>query len=242
MADAPAEGPAPKPPKPPRRYHPPKGVVPPQFGGTRRVAGRTLRDAALRRQLFAKQFIACKFNGKMAAIMCGYSPKNAEDQAKTLLRDPRVIAILEVEFDRLATRHDLTIDKVVMEMKALGFSNMAHYLRKEPDGSYVLDMSETTPEQLKAIAEFTVVENVIKTQEVHDAELGMVRQTVVQRRSHIKLHPKHAPLQDLLKHLKPSAGMGGEGGEGTTNIFLTQVNINAVDASKEYQAFVSGRG
>lgn len=230
-----------KTPKQDNKYRPPKGVVPPQFGGTRRALNRTAQGADLRFRLFAKQFVACKFNGKAAAIMCGYSPVNAENQAKAMLRDPRVIQLLDEEFEKIVKKHDLTIDAVVMELKALGFSNMLHYVRKEGE-TYVLDMSETTPEQMSAIHEIVWEERVVKTQDLHDADLGPVRETVTDRRTRLKLHPKHAPLQDLLKHLGGFLGKGSAPGEGdVTNVFMTNVNITAQDASREYQALVSGR-
>lgn len=83
-------------------------------------------------------------------------------------------------------------ETVVQELAALGFSNMADYIRVQEDGSAVIDLSQLTERQLSAIQEMTVDEYV----EGRGDDARNVK------RVKLKLYDKGQSLERLGRYLK----------------------------------------
>lgn len=193
------------------------------------------RSAALmKRQAFAKALIAFKFDTQAAAISVGCSPKSAASLASQMICEPGTQALIQGELDKLFKKHDLTTDKVVTELKALGFSNMGDYVRIE-EGVPVLDFSTVTREQMAAVASIEVHETFL-TGDSEDEPRG--RQSI-NRRTSFKLHPKHAALQDLLKFLTANGRFDPPPPAGTVINNYTQVNIGNLSGPEAEDAYAS---
>lgn len=63
-------------------------------------------------------------NGTQAAIRAGYSPKTAEQQASRLLRNVKVIEILQAKRAEVSKRNDLTVDWVIQRLMAIADTSL----------------------------------------------------------------------------------------------------------------------
>lgn len=88
-------------------------------------------------------------------------------------------------------------ERVAQELAALGFANMADYVRVQSDGSAALDLSQLTERQLSAIQEFVVDEYVDGKGE---AARPVKRMRV--KRMRLKLYDKGQNLERLGRYLK----------------------------------------
>jgi len=117
--------------------------------------------------------------GVDAARAAGYSERSIRAIAHQLLNNPEVQAAIAEGQAKLAKRHEITVDRVLQELAAIGFANLADFL---VDGR--INLANITRAQYAAVAEVTVDtvgENVVRTK--------------------LKLHDKRAALVDLGKHL-----------------------------------------
>ena len=143
----------------------------------------------------------CLHNGTRAAIAAGYTEKTAASQSSTLLRNPKVIALLE-KFGRAALdRFEIKRERVLGELARLGFSNMADYITIDDGGRASIDLSRLTRDQAAAIQEITVEET--------GEGKGKDRREVV--RTKLKLANKRDALELLGRHLKLFEQEGQQG-------------------------------
>lgn len=129
-------------------------------------------------------------NGTQAAIRAGYSKKSAYSQAEELLKIPEVRKHLDQQQAKLAEKHGITVDRIIEELAKIGLANMGDYTRLA-GSERVIDLSETTRDQLAAVSEMTV----------EDFTLGRGDDARDVRRVKVKLADKRAALVDLGKHL-----------------------------------------
>lgn len=111
-------------------------------------------------------------------------------EAKRTLARPAVAAFLEGLRQRALDRHDATVDRVVAELSAIAFANMADYIRVE-DGLATVDLDRLTREQAAAIGE-------LRTEETRTGRGDAARDVV---KVTFKLHDKMSALEKLGRHL-----------------------------------------
>lgn len=105
--------------------------------------------------LFVAEYLI-DFNGTKAAIRAKHPQKTAAAWASETLRKPHVAAALTDAIKPLLERREVTADRVLAELAAIGFANMADYMRVGPDGDPTLDFGNLTREQAAALCEVTV--------------------------------------------------------------------------------------
>lgn len=154
----------------------------------------TARRAAPRRHLFASEYLKDR-NATKAAERCGYSPKTAYSQGARLLKDVEIsAAIAEAEAAAMA-RNELSVDRILQELKLVGFADMAHYLKfpgeGETGGDPFLDFTALPEGATRAIQEIV--------QEVYLEGHGELAKQV--KRTKFKLHPKVPAIELMMKHL-----------------------------------------
>lgn len=198
-----------------------------------------------RAEAFASALVAMRFNGTAAAIAIGIPPKGAHVIANRLLNNQLVQDAIQRRMDAIKAKHDVTIDKVVGELKLIGFSNIADYTRLEPDGSRVIDFTDCNREQLAAVASIETEETIVsgrrrlrQDEEDESEESGHL----VKRHIKLRMHNKQTALTDLLKFLLNKLGdspAGNDNGNGTTlidnSVHITQVGVAQVEAADRYQ-------
>ncbi len=207
---------------------------------------KALEKAEERLGLFANALLAFRFNATQAAISIGVPPRGASTFASKALRNPKFQSLLTDKLEALKHKHDLTIDKIVMELKAIGFANLADYTRLTPDGLRVIDMSTATREQMAAVAELNVEEDVLAGKGARHSDDADENDSanVLRRRTKIKFHDKKGALVDLLKFLQGNLGkMDGAvvNDNSVTNLTQNNVNITVKEAEEAYRKMIDGK-
>ena len=158
----------------------------------------------VKQEMFCKEFLV-DLNGTKAAIRAGYSPKTAHVIANENLRKPYIQKMIQKLMDKRSTRVEITADRVLKELAAIGFSNIGDYLEFGPGRLALQESEKLTREQLSCISEVS--------------KLTSKQGTTVR----FKLHGKESALELLGKHLDIFAGKDGSGQQGTQiHIYLPQ--------------------
>lgn len=143
-----------------------------------------------KQQRFVEEYLV-DLNGTQAAIRAGYSEKTAGQQAWDHLKKPEIQRAVQAALNERAKATEITVERVLHELAAMAFSNMANYMTVNPNGDAVLDLSELTPDQAAAIQEITT--------EVYMEGRGEDAEPV--KKTKLKLHPRQAALDSLGKYL-----------------------------------------
>lgn len=136
-------------------------------------------------------------NATQAAIRAGYSPKTANEQAAQLLAKLSIQNYLHKRQSERVRRTEITQDRVLQELAAVGFARGTDYAEIAPDGTVRLIPTEQLSGQQRAA--------VLGIRETRDGV-------------EIKLADKVRALELLGKHLglfSPGAGMN----EADSNLF-----------------------
>ena len=100
--------------------------------------------------VFVEQYLLTA-NGAKAAEAAGYARKSAKVRARRLLRRPRVIAAIKRAQNARAARVRIDADRVLAELEALAFSNIADYAI-DPIAGTVGVRPGASPEAMRAVA------------------------------------------------------------------------------------------
>ena len=198
--------------------------------------GKSVAKVRQREELFALNYLAMKFNARQAALACGVAPIGADVWATRTLKKTSVQELIWEKLEALKKRHDLTIDTVIMELKAIGFSNIKNYTRLLEDGNLAIDFENSTEEQMKAVESVEFDERIIKT--IGESEDGEARKVLVNRKSKLKLYGKREALVDLLKFLQGNLGkMDGAivNDNSVTNVDARTVNVTVQEVEAGYR-------
>ena len=191
-----------------------------------------------RDQLFVKALMANSFNGTQAAIMVGVPPRGAATYASVTLRKPEVQEWLATEVKGVVELHDVNINRLVMELKALAFSSIGDFVKVDDKGQLYADFTDVTPEQLKTIASFKVKERVLKSSSEEDGETTQL----IERTTEFRMHNKQAAIVDLIKYLEN----GAKGLENSTIVNIQNndnsqhVHVTVEQKSDIYNAMLEG--
>lgn len=173
-----------------------------------------------RERVFAAEYVKARFNGTDAAIAAGLAPRSATQEASKLLRKPNVQAMIAAAVNRHLVKHDLTADKIVMELKQIGFANMADYVGVDGNGNPYLDFTNVSRDKFAAVGEITVDE--------YTEGSGDDARNV--KRTKFKLLDKKGALVDLLKWVDRSYANDAErakAGGDTYNIIMNMPGVAA---------------
>lgn len=131
-------------------------------------------------QMFVREYLK-DFNASRAAIAVGYSKKSSCMQGSRLLKNDKIISMLKVEAEKALRRNDIEVDKVLADLKILGYSSMADYAEWGA-GSVTLKNSDAIPRELLA-----AVSEVSQQETKYGSNIR------------IKLHDKKGSLDTLAK-------------------------------------------
>lgn len=144
-----------------------------------------------REERFAREY-CIDLNGKKAAIRAGYSRKTAEATASRLLKKDKVSGLIAKINEKVCSKLEVTVERVIREIALLAFSNMLDYIRVDGGGQAAIDLSSLSRDQAAAIQEIT-----------SDTTGGTgdgIRLLVL--RTKVKLASKGDALELLGRHLK----------------------------------------
>lgn len=160
-------------------------------GRTALVAGATPKLSD-RRALFVKELLADpKRNATEAARRAGYSGRCCHITAMNLMRNQWVMAEIEKHDAPRMHRLDITAEKVLRELAAIGFADMGDYLDFDAEGGVRINLDKVPEGGTKAIMEVT--------QESRWEGRGDDAEKITITK--FKLHPKTQALELLARHL-----------------------------------------
>lgn len=87
-----------------------------------------------------------------SAKKAGYSPKSAHVSGNRLLKRPDVQQYLQAQAAKLTIKTEDMQAKILNELDAMAFANIADFITIDSDGLPHADFSKATPEQMRAIA------------------------------------------------------------------------------------------
>jgi phage terminase small subunit len=130
-------------------------------------------------------------NATQAAIRAGYSAKTANRIGPELLTKQAVAAAVAERQIVIASKLDVTQERIVAELAKIGFANMLDFIQVQDGGDAYVDLSNVTRDQAAAIAEVTV----------EDFMDGRGEDARDVRRVKLKLSDKQGALEKLARHL-----------------------------------------
>lgn len=182
------------------------------FYSMSRIAGNNTRH-----QSFVSHYLGdCLHNGTLAAIRAGFSEKGASTTAARLLRNVRVIELIERFRARQEKKIEISRERILNELGKMGFSNMQDYLTLDEEGRPRVDFTRLSRDQAAAIQEITV-------EEVTDKAGSRVTRTK------FKLANKKESLELLGRHHK----LFEDGGQLNVGVKVIMVDIPRPDRSPD---------
>ena len=149
-------------------------------------AGTSKGASLVRKEDFARAYIANGKNGTQAAIAVGYSAKTARSQAARLLTDVSLRSLIDELEKKHAERAGLSIERTLQEVARLAYADPRKMFRA--DGS-LIPIHEMDADTAAAVA--SIEHDSIKG--LDEAETG--------RTTKIKVWDKNAALEKAMKHL-----------------------------------------
>ncbi len=149
---------------PPAPPEPPKPVEATRMKMKRGTQAREKRNEwgnTEREELFCQNYVL-DLSGYQAAVRSGYSPQSARVQASDILTRPNIIQRIHALKREAFRRLDITHDRILRELSALAFANLADFLKADPETGYVhLDIAgvlEHAPHLMAGITGYEQVE------------------------------------------------------------------------------------
>lgn len=141
-----------------------------------------------------------------AAVRAGYTRKSARKTGSRLLRHPEVADAIRRGKERLAQKIEVTQERIVQELAAMGFANMADYMVVGDDGVPAPNYAAMTRAQWAAVQEVIV----------EDEDAPVAKGRTRKKRARLKLADKEKSLTKLGDHLgmwKTKLEIGGLNGQ-----------------------------
>lgn len=92
---------------------------------------KEIKETLTDKQLRFIDFYVRSRKRKDSAVRAGYSEKTASSMAQKLLRNPRVLAVIEYNEKQLAKKLGISQSALIHELSNIGFSNIMEYLDVE---------------------------------------------------------------------------------------------------------------
>ena len=141
-------------------------------------------DLSAKQRRFIEEYLV-DMNGTQAAIRAGYSPRSARVAASRLLMKDNIANALAERRAKISSKLEVTAKRVIAELAALGFANIADFYRENEDGTLAVDTDALLdPARAAAITQVDVQTAADGAQSIK-----------------IKLADKKAALVELGKHL-----------------------------------------
>lgn len=162
-----------------------------------------IRELDDREKRFVQEYLLDP-NTRRAAIAAGYSETTASTKAHQWASEsnptkPWVVRELKRQQARLARKHELSVDRVLEELKLIGFFDIGDVMRTDPETGklYVRDLNELTPRERRAIGELTQT----TTERIEQGKDGESATVIEKVHLSVKPHAKIQALRMLMDHL-----------------------------------------
>jgi len=102
-------------------------------------------------EIFARQYVILKFNGKQAAIAAGYAKGSAEVTASQLLRNPKVRALVAKFAAPIEKKLDFSVERTLMQIARHAFVDPRALFNKDNSIKSITELDEDTAACIHAI-------------------------------------------------------------------------------------------
>lgn len=134
----------------------------------------------------------CKdYNVARAVRRAGFAAVHPASFGAALLKKPKVLRAIQGEKDRIAARHELSIDWIKAELIKIARSSFGDFIRIDSDGLPIYDFTDIDYDKLSVISDL-----VIET-----ATMERNGFTVTTKRIKVKLYDKMEALVNLGRHV-----------------------------------------
>ena len=155
---------------------------------------REMRELSNQEQLFVSAYML-HFKAFKAALVAKYDRVTAQKKAHLWIKPngpkPHVAAAIKASMDALKAKHRVTATRIIAELEAIGFSNMADYMDFDHETGPLFRLDGLRRSQSGAIKKISVEEY---KEGRGDAARDVKRVT-------LELHDKRAALIDLGKNI-----------------------------------------
>jgi phage terminase small subunit len=122
-------------------------------------SGRAMRELTLRQERFCEAFILHDGNIGLAYASAGYSTKSGGvTNFSKLLALPQVRQRIQEIRAEITRKHELTRERLISELEAIAFANVADHLSYTNQTLTVYDLGDLTRSQASAVESVTQVE------------------------------------------------------------------------------------
>jgi phage terminase small subunit len=115
---------------------------------------RLVRLKNPRHQAFAEHYLLTG-SATQAAVFVKYSKSTAGKQGPQMLAIPEVAQYIAARREKLRAKTDISRESIINELRDLAFFNIKDITRVDKDGQPILDLSNTTRDQFKAISKIS---------------------------------------------------------------------------------------
>lgn len=186
-----------------------------------------------RERMFLAALPAMNFNITAAAMACGVPPGSAPVWAYKTLKTERFQAMLATYVNGVVEKHDVKLDKLVMELKALAYSNIADFCEVDGAGQLSVNFANCSREQMKVISSVKVRERVLKSMEGSQ---------LVERTTEFRMHNKQDALLALIRYAENGAkGLDPAPTNNIFNIDNRQVHVTVEQKADIYREMLEGQ-
>lgn len=148
---------------------------------------RNVKELTPKQQLFIREYIV-DLNATRAAIRAGYSEKTANEQGNRLLANVSIQKAIKNELEKKLNKLDILSDKVINELKKIGFADINDFLSFNENGVVLNNSDNVDGTMINEVTSVTT-ENTIKN--------GTNTRTQLK----FKLHDKLKALEMLGRYL-----------------------------------------
>jgi phage terminase small subunit len=103
-------------------------------------------------------------NATQAAIRAGYSVRSANHDASSILKGPKVKAVIAARQAVLAARLDISQERILQQYAKVAFASLGDFIKIDKRGKPVIDLAliRDRPEELAALSEVSIIEGKVK--------------------------------------------------------------------------------
>jgi phage terminase small subunit len=159
-----------------------------------------------KRQRFVQEYLV-DLNATQAAIRAGYSKKTAGQIGEEILKIPEVAAAVAEGQAKIATKLEITQERIAAELAKIGFSDIRKAIRWFSQANVAAVDADADGQALveEGAIRFAVANQVelVSSDEIDDATAAAISEIAMtsQGALKVKFHDKRAALVDLGKHL-----------------------------------------
>lgn len=112
-----------------------------------------------RMERFCKYYLGdANLNATQAAIMAGYSQKQAASIGSENLRKPQIAARIAYLQRATMKKLEVTPERIMAEVAKIAFASLGDFIKVQADGTGYIDLKDVTPDMFAALESYEITE------------------------------------------------------------------------------------